>query len=298
MTRDNSGRTQIPPEVFEQFMKQQEQKAMQAAQAVPQPVQPTVATVNVAAYNVPTDFVDLPSEGRFYPQNHPWHNKKTIEVRFMTTKEEDIITSPSYVQRGVVFDKLIESVSVDRVLSKTLLPGDKLAVILNCRKNAYGDEYEFKSICQNCSAVYNKTIKISEIKNLDIDFEAYNITDRNTFVVEAPISKATVEFKLFDSEDEEYINNQIENRKKHNLPEDSVATTHRRLIVSVNGDTNPNTINSFANSLLIRDSRYLQKCYVAVKPDVNTTYEHTCEECGYDNQGGMPLGAGFFWIDD
>ena len=92
-TRDNSGRTQIPPEIFEQFMKQQEQKAMQSVQPAPQQ---TMTTVNVSAYSVPTDFVDLPSQGRFYSESHPWYNKKTIEVRFMTTKEEDIITSPSY----------------------------------------------------------------------------------------------------------------------------------------------------------------------------------------------------------
>ena len=294
-TRDNSGRTQIPPEIFEQFMKQQEQKAMQSVQPAPQQ---TMTTVNVSAYSVPTDFVDLPSQGRFYSESHPWYNKKTIEVRFMTTKEEDIITSPSYAQRGLIFDKLIESVSVDRVSANTLLPGDKVAIILNCRKNAYGDDYEFRSVCGNCAEIYDKSIKISELEALDIDFDAYNITQNNTFVVETPLSKNKVEFKLYDSEDEDYINSQTETRKKHNLPEDRVSITHRRLIVSIDGDTNPMTINTFASSMLLRDSRFLQKSYLAVKPDVDMSYEHTCKECGHLNKGGVPFGANFFWVDD
>lgn len=294
-TRDNSGRTQIPPEIFEQFMKQQEQKAMQSVQPAPQQ---TMTTVNVSAYSVPTDFVDLPSQGRFYSESHPWYNKKTIEVRFMTTKEEDIITSPSYAQRGLIFDKLIESVSVDRVSANTLLPGDKVAIILNCRKNAYGDDYEFRSVCGNCAEIYDKSIKISELEALDIDFDAYNITQNNTFIVETPLSKNKVEYKLYDSEDEDYINSQTETRKKHNLPEDTVSITHRRLIVSVDGDTNPTMINNFVSSMLLRDSRFLQKSYLAVKPDVDMSYEHTCEECGHLNKGGVPFGANFFWVDD
>ena len=298
MTRNNEARTQIPPEVFEKFMKQQEQMAMQSAQAAQVATQQTVSTVNVSAYSVPTDFVDLPSKGAFYPPNHPWHNKATVEIRFMTTKEEDIITSPSYAERGVIFDKLIESVSVDRIASKTLLPGDKLAIVLNCRKNAYGDDYKFKSICAGCGTIFEKVMKISEIKPLEIDFEAYNITENNTFIVKTPLSDSTVEFKLFDSSDEEYLGKQAETRKKHDLPEDTVGTTHRRLIVSVNGDRNPTTISNFVGSLLLRDSRYLQKAYLAVKPDIDTSYKHTCEECGHVSEGGMPFGANFFWFDD
>ena len=294
-TRNNSERTQIPPEVLEQFMKQQEQKFVQQQ---PQPAVAPTPNINPVGYSVPTDFVDLPSRGKFYNPQHPWHNKTSVEVRFMTTREEDIITSPVLAQKGLIFDKLVESVCVDRVLAKDISPGDKAAILINCRKNAYGDEYTFQSICDNCAEVYDKTIKLSEIKNKEVDYQAYNITNHNTFVVETPLSKKSVEFKLFETTDEEFINLQIENRRKHNLPEEGVAITHRRLIVSVDGDNNPMTINSFVSSLLLKDSRYLQRCYVAVKPDLDLTYTHVCENCTHENEGGVPFGADFFWSDE
>ena len=294
MTRNNEGRTQIPPELFEQFMKQQEEKyTQQPQQAAPQPI----PNVNVGGYSVPTDFVDLPSQGKFYPENHPWYNKEQVEVRFMTTKEEDIITSPALAQKGLTFDKLIESVCVDRVAAKTILPGDKSAILINCRKNSYGDEYEFDSFCQVCESPYTEKIKLSELKNKEIDYSGYNITSNNTFVVTTPVSKVSVEFKMYDAKDEDHINKQAEIRRRHNLPEETVAATHRRMIQSVNGEVNEAVINSFVGSLLLKDSRFLQKSYLAVKPDVDLVHEHKCVVCGHENKGGVPFGASFFWSD-
>ena len=293
MSRNNEGRTQVPPELFEQFMKQQEEKFTQQPQQSP----PPAPNVNVGGYSVPTDYVDLPSEGRFYPENHPWHNKSQVEVRFMTTKEEDIITSPVLAQKGLTFDKLIESVCIDRIAARTILPGDKSAILINCRKNAYGDEYSFDSFCQVCEAPYEEKIKLSELKNKEIDYSGYNITSNNTFSVITPVSKVSVEFKMYDSTDEEHINKQAETRRRHKLPEETVAATHRRMIKSVNGEANEAIINSFVGSLLLKDSRFLQKSYLAVKPDVDLVHKHECVVCGHENKGGVPFGANFFWAD-
>ncbi len=292
MTRNNEGRTQIPPEIFEQFMKQQEEKFTSQQPQIPQQPQN-----NNTGYHVPTDFVTLPSKGMFYSQGHPWCNKEMVEVRYMTTREEDIITSPGLIQKGVVYDKLVESVCVDRIVANKILPGDKAAILINCRKNAYGDEYKFDNECTVCGTPYTKKVNLSELKNKEINYEAYNMTNEKTFVVQTPISKATVEFKLYDSQDEDFITKQVESRRRHNLPDDIVVNTHRRLIVSVNGDSTHPTINGFISSLLLKDSRFLQKAYVSVKPDVNLSYTHDCVMCGHENEGGVPFGANFFWSD-
>lgn len=293
MTRNNEGRTQIPPELLEQFMRQQEEKFTNQAPPAPAPVQ----TAQSTGYSVPTDFVDLPSQGRFYSQDHPWCGKDKIEVRFMTTREEDILTSPALAQKGLTFDKLIESVCVDRVSAKTILPGDKAAILVNCRKNAYGDEYEFDVACEACGTPFTTSVKLSDMKNKEVDYSQYNITSNNTFSVTTPISKAQVEFKMYDSSDEEYIAKQNESRRKHNLADETVLLTHRRMILSVNGDPSPATINAFASSLLLKDSRFLQKSYLSVKPDVDMVYEHTCDVCYHENKGGVPFTANFFWAD-
>ena len=143
--RNNEGRTQIPPELLEQFMKQQEEK-FDNQQPAPAP-QAAPATTG---YQVPTDFVELPSKGTFYNPNHPWHNKESVEVRYMTTKEEDILSSEAYAKAGIMFDRLIESVTVDRVDSNTLLPGDRNAILISSRASGYGNLYETKINCPSC----------------------------------------------------------------------------------------------------------------------------------------------------
>ena len=102
------------------------------------------------SYSRPTDFVKLPSKGKFYPPGHPLYNKEEVEVSFMTTKEEDILLSPSYNKKGNVFDKLIESLIVGNVKAESLLIGDKNAILINARKNAYGSDYRVSLICQHC----------------------------------------------------------------------------------------------------------------------------------------------------
>ena len=113
------------------------------------PEQPQTVSISRQTYTVPTDFVNLPSEGKFYSEGHPFHNTKEVEVKYMTTKEEDILTSPSYNEKGVVFDKLIENLLVENVKAATLLAGDKNAILINARKNAYGGEYPVEIGCTN-----------------------------------------------------------------------------------------------------------------------------------------------------
>ena len=62
----------------------------------------------------PTQVVDLPSKGLFYPQDHPWYGKESVEIRFMTAKDEDILVNKSYIQKGIVLDKLISSILLDK----------------------------------------------------------------------------------------------------------------------------------------------------------------------------------------
>ena len=96
----------------------------------------------------PTEFVDLPSRGEFYPEDHPLHNKETIEIRYMTARDEDILVNKSYIQKGVVLEKLLESVILDKNIPvSSLLGGDKNAVLIATRVTGYGSEYETKVAC-------------------------------------------------------------------------------------------------------------------------------------------------------
>ena len=287
--RDNEGRAQIPPELLEQFMKQQEEKFTQQDAAPPPPT-------SHGTYQVPTDFVDLPSQGLFYPEGHPWHQKEKVEIRYMTTKEEDILSSTVYAENGVMFDKLIESVTVDPVRAISLLPGDRNAVLINARKNSYGEEYEFTSICGKCFVSFDHKVDLSTMENKKIDLGA--LSANQTIAVELPASKRKIEFKITSGDDLVYLNKQAEQRQKHGLQGSATLDLHRRLIVSVDGDTNPTTINQMAPSLLLKDSKFLQKRYEEYKPDVDFVFSHTCEGCGHENKGGVPVGLNFFWFNE
>tara|TARA_R100000008_G_C3578215_1_gene166617 strand:- start:373 stop:1182 length:810 start_codon:yes stop_codon:yes gene_type:complete len=248
-------------------------------------------------YSVPTDFVELPSKGKFYPEEHPFYNKEEVEVKFMTTKEEDILMSPSYNKKGIVFDRLIDSILVDRVKVDSLLLGDKNAILLNARKNAYGSEYEVSLVCKQCYYEQKLVIDLDEVGIKSKALEDIEFTEKGTFVIRTPRTKKTVELKLLTAKDEEEIIEKIEQKTKHNLPEAVVTDRLRQIIVSVEGSTDILVISEFVSSLPIFDSKYIQKKYVQATPDVDFVYENTCEECGHINKGGVPINEGFFWPD-
>ncbi len=54
---------------------------------------------------IPTEVVDLPSQGLVYPESSPLSSGK-IEMKYMTAREEDILTNQNYISNGTVIDKL------------------------------------------------------------------------------------------------------------------------------------------------------------------------------------------------
>ena len=56
----------------------------------------------------PTEVIELPSKGLLYPESNPLSSGK-LEMKYMTAKEEDILSNQSYIQKGTVLDKLLES---------------------------------------------------------------------------------------------------------------------------------------------------------------------------------------------
>jgi hypothetical protein len=285
--RNNEGRTQIPPELLEQFMKQQEEKIVGASIPSPAP--------KPAGYQVPTDFVELPSGGKFYPTNHPWYGKDKIEVSFMTTREEDILSSQQYAEAGVMFDKLLESICVDRVDPRTILLGDREAILINARKNAYGDEYSFSANCQNCFLEYESSIFLSSLQAKEL--EVNSVSEQGTVSVELPVSKSVVEFKMATVGDIKQIENQKSIKEKHGLHFSPTVELHRTMIVSIDGHTDTGYITPFVNQMLLKDSRFLRKKYEENKPELDFSFVHKCGNCGHENKGGVPVGISFFWSD-
>ena len=173
----------------------------------------STTTRPMGIYEVPTDFVDLPSQGKFYPKDSPLHGVDKVEVKYMTTKEEDILLNQSYIQSGVVLDKMLESVLVDkRIKVEDVLNCDKSAIQVACRANAYGEEYEFTYSCTSCEVKNEATINLLELKHYEVDFET--IKQNNGIYITLPSTKAVIKAKILTGGDDQEIQKRIKQKQK------------------------------------------------------------------------------------
>ena len=119
-------------------------------------------------YDFPTEVLDLPSDGKLYPKDHPLASGK-ITIKYMTAKEEDILSSQNLIKKGVVLDKLFESIIVEKSINiDDILIGDKNAIMLATRILAYGPQYEVETY-GNGEDREMVHIDLTSIRTKDID---------------------------------------------------------------------------------------------------------------------------------
>ena len=243
----------------------------------------------MAEYKFPTEMVELPSKGYFYFEGHPLSSGK-VEIKYMTAKEEDILTSQNLIQQGTVIDKLLESLIVDKSIKiDDMLVGDKNAIMLSARILGYGKEYEFEY------AGVEQSVDLSKLEAIDLDFSKFT-KGQNEFSFELPNSKRTVTFKLLSGNDEKTISAEIEARKKINKDVSVELTTRlKQMILSVDGKTEKNYINNFVeNEFLSRDSYALREYLVDITPDVDMSVKIT-NSAGKEVEVAVPITVRFFW---
>jgi len=262
---------------------------------------PAVAeTTNTLDFSTPTEIVDLPSKGRFYPEGHPLHNQETVEIKYMTAKDEDILTSPSLLKKGLAIDRFIRNILLDkRIGVQTLLSGDKNAILVSSRINGFGAAYTTKVNCPACTGVQENTFDLSEVQEYDgtEDQSEYDIseTEHNTFIIKLPRTKFEVEVRLLTSRDENELAEKMKANKKRSAYETNLTDQLRKIIVSVNGVEDLKVINQFMTNLPAFDSRYLRAAYRTVVPGLDMTQHFACDACGYEKEVDIPLTVDFFW---
>jgi len=255
-------------------------------------------TAAAFSFVVPTEFVDLPSQGRYYPEDHPLHNQDTIEIKQMTAKEEDILTSRTLLKKGVALDRVIRNLICDKSIDpKSLLLGDKNAIIIATRAAAYGSEYSTEVACPGCSTSQKYSFNLGELETLaGGEFEGFNVVenDDSTFTTILPRSAAQVTFKLLTGYDEERISNLSEGDRKKRQ-EKNVTRQLEGMIVAVNGSSDLKLIRYLIENVPSADARHLRTVYRLAMPNVDMHQEFCCEECDYEQDMEVPLSADFFW---
>jgi len=252
----------------------------------------------MANFDFPTEVIELPSQGKVYPEGHPL-SKGTVEIKYMTAKEEDILASQNLIRKGVVLDKLFESVVVEPGLDiGDIFVGDKNAILLATRVLGYGADYEVEITDPFTLEPQKVTIDLSKVQTKDIDTDKLN-TD-NLYEFELPTLKKTIKFKLLTHKDEGDINKDIQAMQRlskgGDIASQDVSTRLRYMIQEVDGNTDRGFINNFVkNNLLARDSRALRNYVREISPDLDLTFQFTSDITGETEALDIPFGAGFFY---
>jgi len=264
---------------------------------------------NQLSYVVPTELVDLPSKGKFYPEDSSLHGVSEIEMKEMTAKEEDILTTESYLKKGVLFDRLLRSLIVDKsIKTEELLVGDRNALLVAARISAYGPIYETEVTCPLCDFAHkdygfdlglcppHEPIDLDSDEGKDL-YSGVEYGGGSNYLVTLPKSRAVIEVRLLNGKDESNITRSAEMRRKKKLPENALTEHFKRVTVSVNGVTDSFEIDNFIRGMPASDSRHLRKIFKKLTPNINLTQEFVCEDCGYEQDLEVPISPRFFWPD-
>ena len=240
----------------------------------------------MAEFKFPSEEVELPSKGLVYPKDNPLSSGK-VEVKYMTAKEEDILSNQAFIENGVVLDKLLESVIVSKINIKDLIIGDKNAILIATRVLGYGGDYKV--------TVKGKeyTIDLTKLENKPFDGSTM-LDGKNEFSFTLPFSKTPITYKILNGHDEKKIERELKGLKKVNKNSSPEASTRLKYtLTSVNGETESKAIREYVdNYFLARDARAFRDHLRLEQPDVDLNVTLDSGE-----EVTVPIGLTFFWPD-
>jgi hypothetical protein len=248
----------------------------------------------VSKSDTPTEVISLPSKGYF----HPLSSGK-VEMKYMTAKEEDILSSQNLIKQGVVIDKLLQSLLITRFNYNDLLTIDKNAIFIAARILAYGQDYEVEIACPACNEKSANHIDLQQFEEKEINWDLFQ-KGNPTFEFTLPAAgKNTLTLKLLTHGDEKKIEDDMKTNKKLSKitgVDPELTTRLKHIIVAVDGNTDKLFISKFVDNMLSVNSLALRKYLKEVTPDIDTTFGFTCPHCSYEQEKmALPIGVGFFW---
>ena len=246
----------------------------------------------MSEFKFPTEQVELPSKGLVYPESNPL-SSGTIEMKYMTAKEEDILTNQNYIQDGTVIDRLLKSLIVSKVNYDDLIVGDKNAIMVAARVLGYGKDYSFTYLGEE------RTVDLSIIEPKYLLEENLVENGINKFTFTLPSTGNTIEYKLLTGHDDKKIKAEVKGLQKidkNSSPE--LSTRLKYMILSVDGNTDTKSIREFVdNFMLARDAKALRNHISNTQPDVDLTFEYEGPN-GADEEATIPITLNFFWPDN
>ena len=262
----------------------------------PTPSEDAPQMANPMDFVTPSEFVQLPSRGR-YPEGHPLCGADSIEIRYMTAKDEDILTNKSMLKKGIAIDRLLQNIIKDNNIdARDLYIGDRNAIMIHARASAYGADYKTSVTCPSCGAV-------SKFKFNLADYEEYNGDDwekiedmkdvgDGTFTTVLPLSEIVARIRPLNGADEIRM---ISGNKVKEMEKDLVTRQMKFFVVDYNGYSDSKTINYVSENMTATDARYLRDCHKLISPDIKMEQTFHCKECDHEEVMMVPFGTDFFW---
>ncbi len=248
--------------------------------------------------DIPTELVPLPSGGKVYPEGSALHAQTTVEIRPMTAREEDILTSRALIKKGTVITELIRSCLVNKAIDpNSLVAGDRNAIMTSLRITGYGSDYSAEVQCPECKETSSQSFDLTKLplKQLEEDPDTLGV---NLFSFTLPYTKKVVKYKFLDGQDEAEINKLNERSKKSGSKNSNMITLrYRYQIQAVDNITDKTKIQMFIRNMPARDSRALRAHIDKIEPGIEMKGWMECPHCGEESEVRMPLGASFFWPD-
>ena len=254
---------------------------------------------NPLNFVAPTEFVELPSRGLEYPQDHPLHNKDTIEIKFMTAKDEDILTSKTLLRKGIALERFLENIIIDKSINvESLLIGDKNAILISARGSGYGFDYEAVLRCPECTKETSITFDLRNPKMIGAIKEGQDVVSRvspGVFATTMPLTSFKINYRLMNGADEMVLTESIKDLE--NKEENLLTNQFKRLILSIEGHEDQQIIDQYVENMPVVDSRHFKMCIQSTTPNVEVKENFKCRSCGYEQEVDVPFGTDFFWPD-
>ena len=249
---------------------------------------------------IPVEVVPLPSQGKIYPEGTSIHNCETLEIKAMTAREEDILTSRALIKKGTVISELLRSCLIDKSINvDAMISGDRNALMTAIRITGYGADYQVEVTCPECGESSKQEFNLAELPIKRLEIQPIE-EGANRFSFTLPVSKKNVVFRFLTGADEQNISIEQDRKKKKKLSGDVDSLVTNRLlysIVSVDGVDDRNKISMFVRHMPARDSRMLRKFMDDNEPGVEMKAWMECSSCLESSEVGLPIGVSFFWPD-
>ena len=231
---------------------------------------------------VPAILVSLPSKGLVYPKSSPLH-AGTIEMRYMTAYDEDILTNKSYIQNGIMFDKLLESLIVTPGVNPADITNfDRDGLIINARINAYGSSYPVIVTDPINNIDLKRTIDLSKLQVKKLELTP---NDSAEFDWESNDKSIQLKFKYLSSAESKLIEDDT-----------AISKLMELSITEINGNRTKNVIAEYIKyEMRAADAKAFRSYFLENIPGINYTTKFEGEDGG-TFESNFRIGSDLFWF--